>query len=265
MQITNLLVFALEFIILIVAGQFVLNLNTKNFDDDAAVKGGNKAIGIRRFGGFVALTFAIAAAFIGSYSGDLVQDASEIAIYGTIGIGSILLGIFKSDYLLSPGLQNNIAIKAGNKAVAVFEAYVMSAIGIITFAAWAHDGSFVGGLVYYISGLLLFYLIGLIYRNRVDACEIEKDANEFVAHRKGIILLGYSVILWACMYGPLEKNISILQSMISFGGSALLSLSAYTIIILTIGGQLIGSKYSKYEPYIIGLTSIAVAIVVRTY
>lgn len=265
MQIVNILVFAVESVLLILLGQFILNLNTKNFDDDAAVKAGNKAIPIRRFGGFLGLTLAIAASYIGSYSGNLFQDATEIALYGLVGIGSIVLGIFKSDILLSPGLQNNAAIKAGNKAVAIFEAYVITAIGLITFAAWAHDGSFVGGLIYYAIGLLVFYLIGLIYRTNSDAKLIEVDGDEFTAHRKGVILLGYAAILWANIYGPLEENISLSQSLITFFATTIISIGAFATGGLTVGGYLIGSKYGKYEPYLIAIGAITIAVLVRLY
>ncbi len=215
----NTLVLILEAVVMTIMGKWLLDKITPNFDDDKAIAEGNKALKIRRLGAFIALFIAMIATLVWRHSGNLVEDAGYVALYGLTSFVFIFIGMKISDWYLSPGFQNNDLIKNDNTAVAIVEAGGMISSAFITFAAIACEGTWLSALFYWLFGMIMLIAGTLIFKKLHGhnfAQSIEVNQNTSVAWYYARFLGAIAYIIMGATYGDSEGHFEGWQYSLKF-------------------------------------------------
>lgn len=189
----------------------VLHDRITHYDDDGEIKAHNEAAGINRAGAYVGIGIAASGSLIGSDLG-FWADLGMFILDGLAAILVFTVAKFVMDWVILHQVRNIDQVAAGNKAVAMVEAFSMVSLGIIGCASFSGGGQNVwaglGSATLFSSfGVILlasvYWLFSLVYRLQYKCSvsgEIE-SGNTAMAKEVGGMLLAMSIALWFSISG----------------------------------------------------------------
>lgn len=190
-------------IIAFLVADWLLGLR-ESYDSGALIKGGNVAVGLRRFGLFIAIGIGMSGVYASGGS-NLVADLKDSVLYAVLLVIMVHVALFLNDVVVLPNVPNSREVGNGNTAVAATEVGSMIATGLIAKSAIAGEG---GGVL----ATIVFFLLGqaaLVFAVRCYAafhgkCDIvtKVDGNNLAA---GIVLgakfMAYGLVLSTALLG----------------------------------------------------------------
>lgn len=126
----------------------------ESYHSGELIKGGNVAVGLRRFGLFVAIGIGMSGVYASGGS-DLMADLKDSLLYASLLVLMVHFALFLNDVVVLPGVPNSKEVGDGNTAVAAAEVGSMIATGLIAKSAIAGEG---GGLLV----TLVFFVLGQV-------------------------------------------------------------------------------------------------------
>lgn len=182
------------------------------YDDDALLKKGNRAVAITRAGAYLGVAIAMTGSLINNDERTYWERVGMFALDGVIALGVLTAAVFLFDKVIVRGVKNSASIAGGNFAVGFLEASAYISIGLITSASFSGNGQglflgIVNAMVYSGIGMMTLAAIYLIYcwawkrfkKRDVDAQVAQ--GNLAAAVDAGTLLVAISLTLWFSISG----------------------------------------------------------------
>lgn len=223
----SLVYLVLAFVIFFVGKLVYQALHPSISVKEELVKKDNLAFSLAHVGYFVGLLLAIGGAIVGPTKG-LVQDITEISIYGVLGIVLLNLSVFITDKIILKNFSVKKEIVGDqNAGVGVLEGAVSVASGLIILGAvTGESNSMLAGILSAVSfwfiGQIALVLTSLIYNSLTPYCiheHLEKDNVAVGVGYAGALIAMANLIRFGISGGP-EGGESLISEYLYLLGSA---------------------------------------------
>lgn len=218
----------------------ILNARHDLFDAAEEIAKGNSAVALRRGGAQLALSIMILGVYLSPATHNLLDDVISTIIFNIVCLCFVLFSLFITDKIVLPVINNNEAVRDGNKAVGNVEFSTLVMTGLVGFASiYGEQKDFLGqtgvigdilSSVFYfiVSQVIVVLFIFLIEMIRKGLVEKIKGGNEAASIYLGGKLISYGLIVCGIMRGD-AGDISIYQQIANF---ALLSIISFVILFV---------------------------------
>lgn len=189
------------------------------------INGGNKAIAIRRAGMYLGIMIGALGTMTASI-GD--QIFNQFLMLGFMGVTFII-----SDKIVFKDVSNTLDIAKGNVSLALAEAGLFIATGIIAYASFAGEGVWYSSIVFFILGQLLFLTMTKVYEKLYsDIDEKVLAGNQSAGIMLGSLMIAFALILKSAIIGDFVSWEADLQSFFIMSGVGFLLLILLANIIV---------------------------------
>ena len=184
----------------------------------------NLAVALAVGGYYLGLVIVLGGVVTGPASFSLVDDVIGLVIYGLLGIVLLNLSAWINDKVVFSKFDNEKEIvQDRNAGMGAVEGGNYIAVGLITAGAMSGEGGLLPGLVFWISGLVMLIVVGLLY-DKITSYDlhdqIEKD-NVAVGVAFAGVLVGFGNIIRLAGEGDF---VTWNESLTEFGYYALVGL-----------------------------------------
>ncbi len=139
------------------------------------IAGGNAALGLRRFGLFVAMGIGLSGVYA-TGTPNFVADLTDSALYAVLLVAMLHISLFINDLVVLPSVRNSLEVRNGNVAVATVEVGGLIATGLIAKAAIAGEGGGIPAtIVFFALGQLALVLAVRCYELVRKQCKIVSE------------------------------------------------------------------------------------------
>ena len=204
------------------------------FNDDHEVEeNSNLAVGIRRFGLYIAVAIAMVGAISGSSQG-FVNDIKALLIDGIFVVVLLMVAQWVNDALILRSIKNDDEVLKGNSAVGLAEAGSYVATGFILNGAFSGAGGGIGSaILFVVLGQVALVIFSLLYEvfTKFNVKKEISEGNASAGLALGGMIAALGIILRASIAGDFTGWINdIISFAVSIGFGIVLLLVFRKII-----------------------------------
>jgi uncharacterized membrane protein YjfL (UPF0719 family) len=184
---------------LLVLGKWLFDMLHRRFSlRTELVEKDNLAVALAVSGYYLGVVIVLGGVVSGPASFSLLDDVIGLVIYGLLGIVLLNVSAWVNDTVVFSKFDNEKEIvEDRNAGMGAVEGGNYVAVGLITAGAMSGEGGLVPGLVYWLAGLVVLVVAGLLY-DKVTSYDlhdqIEKD-NVAVGVAFAGVLIGFGNII----------------------------------------------------------------------
>ena len=220
-------------LVLFVIGRWVFDTLHRGFVlRTELIEKANLALALAAGGYYLGLAIVLGGVVSGPASFSVLDDIIGVVIFGLLGIVLLNLSAWINDRIIFSKFDNEREIvEDRNAGLGAVEGGNYVAVGLVTAGAMSGEGGLLPGLVFWVSGLVVLVVAGLVY-DRITAYDlhdqIEKD-NTAVGVAFAGVLVGFGNIIRLAGEGDF---VSWTESLTAFGYYAVVGLILLPLVRL---------------------------------
>ena len=220
-------------LVLFVIGRWVFDTLHRGFVlRTELIEKANLALALAAGGYYLGLAIVLGGVVSGPASFSVLDDIIGVVIFGLLGIVLLNLSAWINDTIIFSKFDNEREIvEDRNAGLGAVEGGNYVAVGLVTAGAMSGEGGLLPGLVFWVSGLVVLVVAGLVY-DRITAYDlhdqIEKD-NTAVGVAFAGVLVGFGNIIRLAGEGDF---VSWTESLTAFGYYAVVGLILLPLVRL---------------------------------